>query len=53
MRQEDTEEVEAVPMATVRLFGGGRITIPKPVRESLNLEDGDVVVAKLSKVKDD
>ncbi|WP_276591987.1 AbrB/MazE/SpoVT family DNA-binding domain-containing protein [Halorutilus salinus] len=53
MGRENTQSVESFPIATARLFGGGRVTIPKPVRENLNLEDGDLVVIKLARVENE
>ena len=48
MGEEDTQEAKNSLTATVRVFGGGRITVPEPIRDCLDLEDGDIVVAELS-----
>ena len=34
----------------VRIRSGGRVTIPEPIREALELEDGDIVELKFLRV---
>ena len=36
---------------TVYVRGAGRITIPKQVRDALGIEEGNLVVCKVSKVE--
>lgn len=38
--------------STVRLFNNGKVTIPHEVRETLDLEDGDVVEIDVKTVKE-
>lgn len=38
---------------TQKLFGGGKVTVPKDIREALSVEDGDLVELDIQKVTDD
>jgi len=36
---------------TVYVRGGGRVTIPKQVRDALRIQKGDLIVCRVSKVR--
>ena len=38
--------------STARVLKNGRVTVPKPVRETLELEHGDVVEVEVRPVKE-
>lgn len=38
--------------STMRLFNNGKVTVPAPIREELNLEDGDLIELEVRPVEE-